>query len=238
MAPASKVRFCVARRPASVSSAQVMLHSKVEMGNSPLRPPSSRRRRCSTSTCRDSSQHWRASSRRSSQGASGNSARHWAAMSRLVISLLMWRCTVSRSARGSAPSYSCISASRCTTVKQASRAGGSRSVSPASWKWPIVFTPAGARQQLQRALARGQRVRGRRGQPQLAAQLVGVRALPAQVGQDALDDHQRRRVQHRVDLGHVAPRTGAARPAAGRRRARPGGPAVSSTASTSSSSAT
>ena len=39
IAPASKVRFWVARRPARLSSAQVMLHSKVEMGNSPLCPP-------------------------------------------------------------------------------------------------------------------------------------------------------------------------------------------------------
>ena len=76
IAPASNVRFWVARRPGRLSSAQVTFHSKTEMGNSPLRPPSSRSRRARTATWRDSSQHCRASSRRSSHGASGNSARH------------------------------------------------------------------------------------------------------------------------------------------------------------------
>ena len=139
MAPASKVRFCVASRPARSSSAQVTFHSKAEIGNSPLRPPIARSLRCSTCTWRDSSQHWRASSRRSSQGASGKSARHCAAISRLVTSLLMWRCTSSRRATGPLPSMSSISPSRRTTRKQPSRAGSSRRRRPSSSKYPIAL---------------------------------------------------------------------------------------------------
>src|ERR1051326_5699271 len=140
---------------------------------------------------------------RSSHAASGKSTMHCAAMSMLVISLLMWRCPISRRLTPPHPRRSAISVSVRTTVKQSSRAGSRRSASPSSSKVPMSLMPISSNDSLDAAL----RARDGRGVPRgdgsIAPDVVRVISHALQVGDDAIEDDDGRLVENRIGDGDV-----------------------------------